>query len=251
MPNSSSTIYARELIRLFVAALYDLNEGRPIPQSWSDALTDALRRVATPSKPGVKSTRTVTQREQTWARKMTAFRLDAQKRGISSGVTKYAEDLANEADPDGQSFAASDVFNAERKWRTLALSEIAPRLLEEDNQARDKVRATRVAEIERRQAGGESLDEILADPGLSVESFAMIRDHQKRGGPLGTAPAPLKHPTDADREGAVVQWIIAGLKQRIGNDLPVVVALNEASRRGLFPSRPRGSKRPRVKRKKR
>jgi hypothetical protein len=228
MSDPESTTYARELIRLFAAALHDLSGGQPIPKAWRIDIDRALSPAA--AKRGPKPSAATLQREMNWAKAMVGRRMQT-----SDKITAFAEQLAEESTSATQTFTAQDVFGAERRWRIEALAATAMEQIQADDRAQIDKKQARAANITRRQSAGETLDDILGDPDLAMEDFSMIRQHQKSGEPLGGAPGQPTIPTYAERSRGVVRWIMYGLSLGIGNDPPELLALNEASRRAMLP----------------
>lgn len=227
--------YARELIRMFAASLRDLNGGAPIPDYWRQQLS---RELGPPAKRGIKPNARVVARKQGWARDILAARLAIESSKASGGISRVAESLAEEASKGNQTFTASDVFNAAREYEVFAMSEEVFRRLQDDDAAEERARRERAAVIQRRRAAGEPLDDILADPSISIEMFAAIRGYQddSRRPPEG-APARPTASSYADRQRAILEWLSVGLGLGVGNDPPPLLNLNRASRKGTLPTR--------------
>jgi hypothetical protein len=233
----------RELIRLFVASLRDLNRGAHIPQRWRDWLQGDL---GPKSKPGIKPNSLVAEREQKWAREMLTHRIALERNTSEIAITAFAESLAEQSSTNRQTFTAQDVFNADRKWQVLAMSEEVWRLLQAHDEANERERLSRNAEISRRLKSGESLDDLLHDPEIPFETFATITEHQQdaRKPPAG-APAPRSAHSYDDREQAILKWISNGMTLGVGHDPPPILNLNEASRTRRLPTMTRKRRRSR------
>src|SRR5664279_3972144 len=93
MSDEETDIFAREVIRLCVISLYDLNHGNPIPKRWRDELD---RELGPRAKRGIKPNPSVANREQEWARKMLAYRIADEKGELTTRVTAFSETLAQE-----------------------------------------------------------------------------------------------------------------------------------------------------------
>lgn len=190
--------WVHDLIRLFAAALRDLNDGKPVPARWREEIEHALGK---PRRGAPKSER-VSARQRKVAKRVLRARLT----GKPGASTREVEKLAEEYGVDPRAI----LRDKKQGFPVAASEEILERLKVKDAE-RDRQRRERGERIRERVNAGESLDQILQD--APFPEFRAIRNHQTKGLPLEGAPRPPLVTTCEERQGSIVAWILDGMNR--------------------------------------
>ena len=199
--------WALDLIRLFAAALRDLNNGKPIAKRWRAEIERALGN----RHRGAPKRRNVGERQKQVAMRWLQARLSCETGPVASVISAIADERGVEE---------RAVYRDIKAGKVAAYSaELEQRLARRDAE-RLQHRKDGAAAIRRRIDAGESFDDILRNADFGTHKA--IREHQTQGLPLeGKPPEP---PLDdyATRHETIKAWVLDGRNRVI--DAPSVEA---------------------------
>lgn len=230
--DTEADVLAFELIEVFAAALRDLNEGKPIPVEWRECLE---RELGPKKRRGPRPSERVTQRDLDIARRMLQHYLALEKGEANKKISTFAQELADEYCGKGRKFESKDVFEIYKKYQNNAISEEVCRRLKANDETMDRARLERNRKIQKRLEAGETLEQMLFDTDLPMESFVAIRNHQTRGTDLAEAPTKPSATDYPSRRQAIIQWLNDGMNRGIHYDPVPIANLYAGARQQLIP----------------
>lgn len=213
--DSESDALAREVIDLCAAALRDLNNGQPLPAHWLSYLKQS---VWPQLKRGRRPIPRNTQRDKKIAQKMLDHYIALEKGETDKGITKFAEELAEQYHDEGRAFQAKDIFDIYSRHQSDVMSQEICRRLDAHWSAEMQARTERAKQINARVAAGESRRDILNDPSLPMADFVEIRREQIYGHDIYSTPLQKPFRDYPERLTAIRKWIDSGVHLGIDYD---------------------------------
>lgn len=200
MDEEMREILARDAIDLCICALRDLNDGREIPNRWAEMLLVAIKKPRKPGPPGFTA------------------------RGLRLARAKLNKELGR--DPRKEEDIAADEGVSRKEIHRQYQANFVPVYAEELSQRLNQLDAlddeqcrARSARIQQRLAGGENLDDVLADDSTDIDTWCMAHN-LRQGKPSKSEPDDRLRSLDVRRQN-IFLWLNDGLN-RVINAEPVV-----------------------------
>lgn len=206
---------------MFVAALRDLNNGKPPPTSWKSIVTGALKSQNKRGAPASRSNR------REIASKMIRYWL---AHPDHKGAAAYADALASEYSTAELELTRESVFKDAREFKQDVWTDILGERLRAHDAKQAILRAERANRINVRLQAGDSWEQIVGDPDVSMDEVVELFNTCSQGREPSAEDLTASVVDYPDRKRNVLRWLNEGFKLGIHMEPPEQQAAYEGAR---------------------